>query len=207
MVAKDKKEGKSRGEVTAAVLAALVHGAKTIQEILEDVSYYETYRRFHPSAPMRFRKKNREQAIGDAHRRVTQRCYALLGKLKKEGLVQAVRKQHGKRVIYKVTAQGQTYLSTLVQKIRDQFPSPEYDLELKKTLLIVSFDIPEGERKKRAWIRRALENLGLKKVHKSVWIGKSALPQEFIHDLREMHLVQYVEIFGVTKAGTLREMV
>ena len=67
-------------------------------------------------------------------------------------------------------------------------------------------DIPESERKKRAWLRSALKNLNFKMIQQSVWIGKVRIPEEFLRDLRNMHLTEYVEIFEISKAGSLQQI-
>ena len=43
-------------------------------------------------------------------------------------------------------------------------------------------------------------------IHKSVWIGKEKIPQELIIDLEELKILNFVEIFEVTKQGTLKKV-
>ena len=74
-------------------------------------------------------------------------------------------------------------------------------------VIIVSFDVPERERRKRDWLRDALRNLGLRMVHKSVWIGKQKLPREFLADLARLRLTDFIEVFEVGKQGSLRHIV
>ena len=74
-------------------------------------------------------------------------------------------------------------------------------------LIIVIFDIPERERRKRAWLRLALKNIGLKLIQRSVWMGKVQIPKEFLDDIRELHLVNFVEIFEITKSGSLNQVI
>ena len=63
---------------------------------------------------------------------------------------------------------------------RGGIPIPIYKKEGGFGLVIVAFDIPERERKKRAWIREVLAGLGLEILQKSVWVGTKRIPQELL---------------------------
>ena len=76
----------------------------------------------------------------------------------------------------------------------------------KGQFTIVVFDIPEKERSKRAWIREVLKNLDLKMIQKSVWVGKVKIPKQFIDDLDKFNMVDFVEIFEISKAGSLKQI-
>src|SRR3990167_838001 len=80
-------------------------------------------------------------------------------------------------------------------------------ITINNRLIIVIFDIPERERRKRAWLRLALKNIGLKLIQRSVWMGKVKIPKEFLDDIRELHLVNFVEIFEITKSGSLNQVI
>ena len=84
-------------------------------------------------------------------------------------------------------------------------PDKQYD-KGETALVIVSFDIPEEFRKKRDWLREVLRNLDFEMVHKSVWIGQSKIPSRMIKDLEIMDMFDYLQIFEVTKSGTLRKI-
>src|SRR3990172_4751526 len=43
-------------------------------------------------------------------------------------------------------------------------------------------------------------------IQKSVWSGKTKLPQEFISQLHELNLLSYVEIFTISKTGSLKKL-
>jgi len=47
--------------------------------------------------------------------------------------------------------------------------------------------------------------LGFTMLQKSLWIGSNKIPEEFIEDLKEWKIIEYVHIFEVTKKGTLVE--
>ena len=52
--------------------------------------------------------------------------------------------------------------------------------------------------------RSALTYLEFKMIQRSVWIGKSKIPDQFLKDLRAVGLIETVEIFEVGKSGSLR---
>jgi hypothetical protein len=54
--------------------------------------------------------------------------------------------------------------------------------------LIVMYDIPHGLKKERDWFRRHLIKFGYKMIQKSVWVGPSPLPKEFLDYLVEIKI-------------------
>ncbi len=65
--------------------------------------------------------------------------------------------------------------------------------------MIIAFDIPETYKRKRAWLRFELTNLGFEPIQKSVWFGPSPLPEEFIRSLSELHMLNFLKFFRATK--------
>jgi hypothetical protein len=43
-------------------------------------------------------------------------------------------------------------------------------------------------------------------VQKSLWLGKVKIPEEFLVDIRKLSLLDYVEIFEITKTGSLKNL-
>ena len=82
----------------------------------------------------------------------------------------------------------------------------DYDSLKDDKIKIITFDIPERERWKRAWLREALATLEFAMLHQSVWIGKNKIPEQFLEDLRDMNLLKYVHILEVSASGTLKEI-
>ncbi len=116
--------------------------------------------------------------------------YTTLYRMKRDGLIES--KNGG----WLATAKGKKVISE----------GNVYQKEADSTVKIVIFDVPEGIASKRAWLRSALKNLGFKMLQKSVWVGKVKLPEHFIRELRSRNLIDYVEIFGVTKSGSLKNI-
>src|SRR3989344_2266184 len=85
-------------------------------------------------------------------------------------------------------------------------PESKYPIQEKDELKIIIFDIPEAEKRKRAWLRSVLRNLEFTMIQKSVWSGKTKLPQEFISQMHKLNLLSYVEIFTISKTGSLKKL-
>lgn len=71
---------------------------------------------------------------------------------------------------------------------------------------LVMYDISEKERRKRDWLRYELVACGYDQLQKSVWLGYSPLPKEFIQSLKDMNLKDMVHIVSIYKKGTLTEL-
>lgn len=116
-----------------------------------------------------------------------------LARLKKQGLID------------KDSGSGKWNLTNFGKTFANKIKFKEKGLEdQKKTNMIVAFDIPEKERKKRAWLRIELSNYGFAALQKSVWIGKGPLPASFIEDLDYLNIRSGVHIVGISKSGTLQ---
>ncbi len=62
--------------------------------------------------------------------------------------------------------------------------------------LVVMYDIPNNKRKERNWFRRHLLKFGYLMIQKSVWVGPSPLPEDFL---------AYVKLIGLSdKIVTLK---
>lgn len=117
----------------------------------------------------------------------------LIYKLKKDGLVEV-----GQNKFF-LTKKGGVYLKNEKNK-----PKTGYSVISGKTTNLIVFDIPEEKRKRRQWLREVLKNLEYKQLQKSVWIGKSKLPEEFLREISRLNLHNCVEIFSISNRGTLR---
>ncbi len=140
-------------------------------------------------------------------RRAMCRFYAMVRYLEQDGMVHKIVEERG--VIVTITRQGKQKLRLLENAMEASLPTARYGAKPEVAgsgVTIVTFDIPEGERRKRDWLRNALRDLGFTMVHKSVWMGKGGVPEDFLRDVRDLALGDYVEIFQITKAGSLRKM-
>lgn len=188
-----------RGELATKFLEFISEGAHVVGDVAAIFSApYGTSLRgmdYHIAQSRRARERT-------AYKRSEQKVFSdLLYRLERDGLISASGRGNSKMV--SITELG-------VKKLKWFYsakPVPAHYPVLKDNLLkIVMFDIPERERRKRAWLRSALKNLEFRMIQQSVWAGKIKIPKEFLAALKDLHLVSYVQIFAVTKRGSLREM-
>ena len=76
------------------------------------------------------------------------------------------------------------YKNNLKKRIAARPLIKNYEKFPSKEVVIFSFDIPEKERVKRAWVRGVLKNLGFTMIQQSVWLGKGPLPKQFTERLQ-----------------------
>src|SRR3989338_1449712 len=125
------------------------------------------------------------------------RLQKFLSKLKRDGLIKKIK---GPNAGFIISNRGKAKLIELKKK----FPNKYYEVKGKETSpVIISFDIPENFARKRAWLREVIRNLGFEMVHKSVWVGNIKLPEQLVLDLDRMNILEFIEIFEVSKTGTL----
>lgn len=68
-----------------------------------------------------------------------------------------------------------------------------------KNLLLI-YDIPEGRKKERDWFRRQLVKFEYIMVQKSVWVGPSPLPKNFLDYLKEIKIGDNFKTFKLAKS-------
>ncbi|MFA4975249.1 MAG: CRISPR-associated endonuclease Cas2 [Candidatus Paceibacterota bacterium] len=78
------------------------------------------------------------------------------------------------------------------------FSSP-FDKDSSKNL-IVMYDIPSDKKKERDWFRRQLIKFGYIMIQKSVWVGPSPLPKDFLDYLKEIKIGDNFKTFKLAKS-------
>lgn len=61
------------------------------------------------------------------------------------------------------------------------------------------YDIPSGQKKERDWFRRHLIKFGYVMIQKSVWVGPSTLPKDFLSYLKEIKIGDNFKTFKLAK--------
>jgi len=64
------------------------------------------------------------------------------------------------------------------------------------------YDIPHTRKKERDWFRRQLKNFDFIMIQKSVWVGPSPLPVDFLSYLKRIGLQKEFKIFKLAKPYT-----
>ena len=76
---------------------------------------------------------------------------------------------------------------------------PNFQKDLPKNLLLM-YDIPHSRKKERDWFRRQLKNFDFIMVQKSVWVGPSPLPKDFLDYLTRIGLRKEFKTFKLAKS-------
>lgn len=66
--------------------------------------------------------------------------------------------------------------------------------------LIVMYDIPHQMKKERDWFRRQLIKFEYVMIQKSVWVGPSPLPKDFLVYLKEIKIGDNFKTFKLAKS-------
>ncbi|OGF74791.1 CRISPR-associated endonuclease Cas2 [Candidatus Giovannonibacteria bacterium RIFCSPHIGHO2_02_43_13] len=178
-----------RGYKIMAILSTLAGGALLTLKIFDEIwptGFSRSY----------YRNKKISRTNFDAERR--QEFFNLLNYLQRKGFVEKKKTDAG--IFWKITSGGLVKLKILKNK------STDYQADSDGNLKIIIFDVPEKERKLRAWLRSALKILGFRMLQQSVWIGKGRIPELFLFDLRQKNLLPYIHIMEVNKGGTVKEL-
>lgn len=132
-----------------------------------------------------------------------QQFYRTLNHLKRQGLVAKKKRGNGSR--WALTQRGTEQNNAYRQSRRDPFSASftSFSRPTGVAVTIVSYDIPEKERRKRAWMRMCLVGMECEKIQQSVWMAKGTIDEDFIRALRERDLLGKTHIFAVTKQGTI----
>ncbi len=103
---------------------------------------------------------------------------------------------------YVITQKGRSFL----ENKRDVLKNLETDKKENspKDLLII-YDIEESRRNERDWLRRNLKKFHFVMIQRSVWVGPSPLPKEFLDYLKEMKLQKNLKIFKLARGYSKKE--
>ncbi len=68
--------------------------------------------------------------------------------------------------------------------------------------LLVMYDIPHEQKKERDWFRRHLIKFGYIMIQKSVWVGPSPIPKDFLAYVKEIGIEKNFKTFKLSKPYT-----
>ena len=192
-------------EIIARTGAEAVVGVADVMEAMIDAGYGASHGKL--SRAMRKIEKRRanEYLDREKRRREYQRYATMMYKLERDGLI--VKKRKGAQTKVSLTSAGSKKLALLLERRKDSALKTSYSPAASQQFTIVAFDIPERDRKKRGWLRAVLKHLGFSMIQKSVWIGKVKIPEELIEDMKKMRMLEFVEIFEISRTGSLEHIV
>ena len=64
------------------------------------------------------------------------------------------------------------------------------------------YDIPHEKKKERDWFRRHLKKFNYIMIQKSVWVGPSPLPKDFLDYVKSIGLLNQLKTFKLAKSYT-----
>lgn len=197
-----------KGDVSVKILEAIGDFAGTATDIFSAIvssNYGASYGKLQYEISKRQNRRIKKSTENDFKKQTKQKYYNMLYYLKQSGLIEEERKNDKRFFI--LTKKGKEKLTYLKEQNKKRLPETAYLKEENNKFVIVVFDIPETEKRKRVWLRMVLMNLGFKMIQKSVWMGKIKIPKEFLEDIFKMKLVDFVEIFEISKTGSLEHLI
>jgi len=194
-----------KGEVTLKILELIAETAKASVDIMDAIlssGYGASYSKMQYSLKQKSYRKSQEEI----NKQRTQNYYNILYRLRKDNLI--IEKEEGGKRFFRATSKGLKKILLLKETLSSSknLPSKYYKKENQSFFTIVVFDVPEKERRSRDWLREVLKNLGFQMIQKSVWLGKIKIPKELLNDIFKLKLENFVEIFEISKAGSLKQL-
>ncbi len=202
-----------RGDVTRRILEALSETVLSVGDIVEAIlssGYGASSRKMLKKANSLRISRERARGVGIEKERIARRYQKMISRLKQDGLIVESDGPVGSGgpVLLKMSKLGLSRLR-FIRKERGKnkiLPGIKYPKEAQNIFTIVAFDIPEKYRARRDWLRGVLRGLGLVMIQRSVWLGKVKIPSKLIDDLKDLGLLDNVEIFEISKEGTLKNL-
>ena len=95
-----------------------------------------------------------------------------------------------------ITPKGKNYIRRKIDSLK------KFDFIFNKDSpknLIVMFDIPETKKAEREWLRWHLKKFNYLMIQKSVWVGPSPLPKEFLGYIKSIGLEESLKTFKLAR--------
>lgn len=105
--------------------------------------------------------------------------------------------------IFYITHKGTEFLKQKDRVIFKKFESSKTDKDPKDLLLL--YDISEDKKAQRNWLRKELINFYFVMIQRSVWVGPSPLPKEFIEYLKIVGLKDTIKTFKLEKGFNIQK--
>ncbi len=111
-------------------------------------------------------------------------------RLKKDGFIENIDDN------LRLTLKGQKYIKRKIDSLK------QFDFKFNESApknLIVMFDILETKKAEREWLRWHLKKFNYLMIQKSVWVGPSPLPKEFLDYIKEIKIKDGFKTFKLAK--------
>ena len=95
-----------------------------------------------------------------------------------------------------LTLRGQKYIKKKIDSLQQFYFN--FDKNAPKNL-IVMFDVPETKKAEREWLRWHLKKFNYLMIQKSVWVGPSPLPKEFLNYIEKIKIKDGLKTFKLAK--------
>lgn len=191
---------KMRGEKIFKILAHLEYSAKSFLDLFEAIAttYPTSFAKIQQKA-MKGRKLFFEELYFEAKEK--EKLAKLVYKLKKDGLIYEVKKGKERRLY--LTSKGKDKLNYLKSSNKSKKEENKEDQE--KSLVMITYDIPEYESKKRKQLRNFLLQNHFRFLQKSVWFKNGKISEKFIEKLNDLKVLDYVKIFKIQGRGNIEK--
>jgi len=132
----------------------------------------------------------------------------IISKYKKRSIYTSLSRLRGGKYVsqingvWKITELGKKYIE------RKKNPLKRFDSPFNKNSpqnLLLTFDIPEPKKYERDWFRSQLKKFNYKLIQRSVWVGPSPLPKEFVEYLKQIKLTRFIKTFKLSKSYTKKD--
>lgn len=97
---------------------------------------------------------------------------------------------------FKINKKGEELLNKNKKKYLRNF-NPTENKNPKNLLLL--YDIPEDKKKERDWFRKTLVKYSFIMIQRSVWVGPSPLPKEFLDYVKLIGLKNSIKTFQLER--------
>ena len=95
-----------------------------------------------------------------------------------------------------LTIKGQKYIKKKIDSLTQFYFN--FDKNAPKNLMVM-FDIPETKKAEREWLRFHLKKFNYSMIQKSVWVGPSPLPKEFLNYIESIKIKDGFKTFKLAK--------
>lgn len=116
-----------------------------------------------------------------------------LSRLKRDKFIEIEKESES----WRITKKGQEY----IKRRQNSFSTFQFSFPKSSPKnLLVMFDIPESQKAEREWFRLHLKKFGYEMIQRSVWVGPSPLPKDFLSYVKDIKLTECVKTFKLARS-------